>query len=270
MPRARLGQHWLQDRRVCARIARAVKLAQDETCIEIGGGKGALTRELAGKCRRLIVYEIDPKWADHLREHGPRWGEGVEVREGDALRIEWSREALGVLPDEPLVVTGNLPYYLTSPLLLRLAYSRLDSRRAVVLIQKEVAERIGSKPGDSDYGRLTVSLGAFLETDLLFNVPPEAFKPPPKVVSTLVRLKPIAKPLVETGWDGKWERAVESAFAMRRKTLKNNLKAGYPELSTERTEAILDKLGIAPTARAQEVDVGRFVSLMHLLDEESR
>jgi 16S rRNA (adenine1518-N6/adenine1519-N6)-dimethyltransferase len=269
MPRPKLGQHWLQDRRICARIARAVKLAEDETCIEIGGGKGALTRELAGRCRRLIVYEIDPRWAEHLREHGMRWGEGVEVREGDALRIEWSREALDVQSDEPLVVTGNLPYYLASPLLLRLAYSRLDFRRAVVLIQKEVAERIASKPGDSAYGRLTVSLRAFSVSELLFNVPPEAFKPPPRVTSTLIRLTPLVEPLVEAGWDEKWERTVESAFAMRRKTLKNNLRTGYPDIPVERIDAMLEQLGINPKARAQELDVGMIAKLMRLLGEES-
>jgi 16S rRNA (adenine1518-N6/adenine1519-N6)-dimethyltransferase len=279
MARAKLGQHWLVDKRAVRRIADEIGLAADETCIEIGGGKGALTRVIAPICRRLIVYEIDPKWAAHLREHIAGWvqqkdrpGGDVdrtdEVREIDALRIEWSRESLGIEAGEPLVITGNLPYYLTSPLLLRLAYSRLDFNRALFLIQKEVAERIAAKPSDSNYGRLTVSLGAFLETKTVFNVPPDAFKPPPKVTSTLIRMIPRKTPLIEPELTSRFEWTVQAAFHMRRKKLKNNLLAGFPEVDGKEIERILADLGVSPNARAQEIEVERFAALARALSSE--
>lgn len=267
MPRQKLGQHWLADRRVCTRIAKAVNLTDRETCIEIGGGKGALTRHLAGRSKRLIVYEIDFKWAAHLRVHGPRWGDEIEVRQKDALKIEWTRESLELPPDEPLVITGNLPYYITSPLLLRLAYSQLDFDRAIFLIQKEVAEKIASSQKDSEYGRLTVSLGAFLKMELLFDVQPEAFKPPPKVNSTLIRMVPHGKPLVEPEYVDAFEKTIQAAFHMRRKTLKNNIAAAYPDLSDENILTIFDRLGIPSKARAQELSVVEFVELTKKLYE---
>ena len=254
---------------MCDEIAQSIALGLDETCIEIGGGKGALTKKLIGRCRRMIVYEIDPNWAAHLREFGPTWGNppgGFEVRETDALLIGWSRASLGLAPNEPLVIAGNLPYYITSPLFLRLAYSRLNFNRAIFLIQKEVAERIAAKPGATEYGRLSVSLGAFLETSMLFDVGPEAFNPPPKVNSTLIKMVPRPEPIVTPELTPKFERTVQASFQMRRKTLKNNLKASFPNLGEERIDAILESLGIAPKARAQEIGLNEFVSLTRLLE----
>lgn len=267
MTRQKFGQHWLADRHVCTRIANAVNLTDRETCIEIGGGKGSLTRHLAGISKRLIVYEIDYKWAEHLREHGPKWGDEIEVRRKDALKIKWTRESLELPPDEPLVIAGNLPFYITSPLLLRLAYSQLDFDRAIFLIQKEVAEKIASSQKDSEYGRLTVSLGAFIKTELLFDVEPKAFKPPPKVNSTVISVVPHEKPLVEREYVDAFEKTVQVAFHMRRKTLKNNIAAAYPDLSNENILTIFDRLGIPPNARAQELSVADFIELTKKLYE---
>jgi len=265
MSRPRLGQHWLADKRILAKVADAVVPSPDETCIEIGGGKGALSRLIAPSFRRLIVYEIDKKWAKHLREYTPGWEGNFEVREMDALKIEWSRNELGLEPDEPVVITGNLPYYLTSPLLLRIAYSMLDFSRAIFLIQKEVADRITAKPKDTEYGRLTVSLGAFLESNKLFNVPPDAFKPKPKVMSTLIKMTRHDKPMLSDEDVDLFERTVQLAFHMRRKTLKNNLLAGFPSVGAKQIEEILSCMGIPPNARAQEIGIVDFVTLTRML-----
>jgi 16S rRNA (adenine1518-N6/adenine1519-N6)-dimethyltransferase len=271
MPRARLGQHWLDDHRVCVKIADTINPSPDETIIEIGGGKGALTKRIASRCRRLIVYEVDRNWAEHLRAYAPGWSEGkskVEIREADILTVEWTRDALGLRADEPVVIAGNLPYYITSPLLLRLAYSGLNFRRAVFLIQKEVAEKIASSPGDSEYGRLTVSLGAFLETITLFDVPPEAFKPPPKVDSTVIRMAPWKEPLVRKEEAGDFEHTVQAAFHMRRKTLINNLRAAFPEVPVDRFREIISCLNLKPNARPQEVGVRDYAALSSILKKE--
>jgi 16S rRNA (adenine1518-N6/adenine1519-N6)-dimethyltransferase len=271
MPRARLGQHWLDDHRVCVKIADTIDPSPDETVVEIGGGKGALTKRIASRCRRLIVYEVDRNWADHLKAYAPGWSERkseVEIREADILTVEWTRGALGLRADEPVVIAGNLPYYITSPLLLRLAYSGLDFNRAVFLIQKEVAEKIASGPGDSEYGRLTVSLGAFLETKTLFDVSPEAFKPPPKVNSTVIRMEPRSEPVVQKDEAGDFERTVQAAFHMRRKTLRNNLRAAFPEVSVERLNEILSCLNLNPNVRPQEVGVREYAALTSILKKE--
>jgi 16S rRNA (adenine1518-N6/adenine1519-N6)-dimethyltransferase len=270
MPGAKLGQHWLTDKRVSKQIAEAVGLTQNDTCIEIGGGRGALTRYLIPLAGRLIVYEIDPKWASHLREFSPSWGGEPEIRELDALKIVWDRQSLGIAPDEVFYVTGNLPYYITSPLLLRLAYSRLDFKHAVFLIQKEVAERIAAKPKDSAYSRLTVSLGAFLESEILFDVPRDAFSPVPKVTSTLIRLTPREKPEVGVEMADAFERLVKAAFHMRRKTLKNNLVAGFYDITPKEVEDMLDCMGINQKARAQELPISDFATLARLLTEKGK
>jgi len=265
MSRPKLGQHWLADKHVLRQTAEAIKPSPDETCIEIGGGKGALSRMIAPLFRRLIIYEIDSNWAAHLQKYGPGWGGNIQVREMDALKIEWSRDKLGIEPDEPLVITGNLPYYLTSPLLLRIAYSMLDFRRAIFLIQREVADRIAAKPKDTEYGRLTVSLGAFLESKKLFNVRPESFKPMPRVMSTLIQMTRHETPLLSEEDTDLFEKTVQLAFHMRRKMLKNNLLAGFPDVGAKRIEEILSCMGIPLKARAQEVGIGDFVTLTRML-----
>lgn len=271
MPRAKLGQHWLTDKRYSRKIADAVEIDRECTCIEIGGGRGALTRYLIPQAGRLIVYEIDRKWVDHLKEFGPTWdksgrdGSHVEIRELDALKIEWDRNSLKLDPGEKIIVCGNLPFYLTSPLLLRLAYSRLEIERGVFLIQKEVAERIGAEPNTSNYGRLTVSLGAFLKTHILFDVPPEAFTPRPKVTSSLIQMIPHEHALIDDDITDSFERVVQVLFHMRRKTLRNNIHAGYPDKPISEIEELIGKLGIKPNARAQELPVEKFVELTKAL-----
>ena len=268
MPHAKLGQHWLVDKRECEKIAQSVSLSENEICIEIGGGKGALTRHLAGKCRRLIVYEIDPKWADHLEEHSPKWGSGVEVRRMDALKINWNRDDLGISANEPVVIAGNIPYYITSPLFLQLVYSYMDFQRAVFLIQKDVAKRICASPGDSEYSRLTVSLGAFVRTEIVHDVPPEAFLPKPKVVSSVIRMVRHAEPKVPPEMAKLFEKTVQISFHMRRKTLKNNLREAYKNLPMTKIEELIEELEIKPDARPQEIPVEKYVSLTHRLADE--
>ena len=274
MARPKLGQHWLTDKRFSRKIVDAVTSDNAHTVIEIGGGRGALTRYLIPVCGRLIVFEIDRKWVGHLKEHGPGWDDSgrdsghVEIRQVDALKIEWVRDSLGFEKDEKVIVCGNLPYYITSPLLLRLAYSRMDIERAVFLVQKEVAERIVSGPNSSEYGRLTVSLGAFFKSEIIFDVPPEAFSPKPRVMSSLIRLVPHETRLIKDELIDQFEKVVQASFHMRRKTLKNNLIAGYPDRSVDEIEGIIAGTGAKPNARAQELSIPDFVKLTELLNRK--
>ncbi|MFH1676267.1 MAG: 16S rRNA (adenine(1518)-N(6)/adenine(1519)-N(6))-dimethyltransferase RsmA, partial [bacterium] len=260
-------QHWLSDHKYLVRISDVLEAEHDETCIEIGGGKGALTRIISPNFKKVIVYEIDRKWAEHLREFKANWKGEIEVRQKDALLIEWNRESLGLSHSEPLVITGNLPYYITSPLLLRLAYGEINFRRTVFLIQKEVAQKISSKPGDSEYGRLTVSLGAFLKSELLFDIPPDAFKPPPKVMSSVIRFTRHKNPKIKTELAAAFEKTVQAAFHMRRKTIKNNITKAYPRIPQDKLIEIFQNAGIEPGSRAQESSVEKFIALTKLLNE---
>ncbi|MCX6646739.1 MAG: 16S rRNA (adenine(1518)-N(6)/adenine(1519)-N(6))-dimethyltransferase RsmA [bacterium] len=271
MSRPKLGQHWLDDKRYAREIVDAIVADREHVIIEIGGGRGALTRFLIPISGRLIVYEIDNKWSEHLTEYGPGWDDSgrefrhVEIRQHDALKIEWDRDSLGLKENERVIICGNLPYYITSPLLLRLAYSRMDFEQATFLIQKEVAEKIASKPNSSDYGRLTVSLGAFFKSEIILHIPPEAFSPRPKVMSSLIRLIPHKTPLMNTELIGPFERIVQASFHMRRKTLKNNLIVAFPQKSPDEIAGIIAGIGANPTARAQELSVEDFIKITELL-----
>ena len=211
MARQRLGQHFLSSRPVLERIAAAACAPGQPLVIEIGPGKGALTAHLLARARRVVVIEIDPAMVDHLRQtfaHEPR----LEIIAADALQADFSQWG-------PAAFTGNLPYYVATPILERVA-----PMGGVFLIQKEVAERVTARPGSKAYGYLTVLLALFASSEMLFTVKPGAFRPPPKVDSAVIRLRPHAR-AAELGIADprKFLEFVSACFRQKRKTLRNNL-----------------------------------------------
>ena len=212
MARQRLGQHFLTRRDVLARLAEAACPEREPLAIEIGPGRGALTEFLLARADRVVAIELDPGLAAGVRRRFPQ----VEVVEADVLDTGLSRWG-------PAVVAGNLPYYISSPILERIFGMGEVLRRAVVLMQLEVAERLVAKPGTRDYGFLTVETQFFTAPEILFRLPPAAFTPPPKVESAAVRLLP--KPVGE-GAAGFLEFAGR-CFRHKRKTLRNNLLPFY-------------------------------------------
>jgi 16S rRNA (adenine1518-N6/adenine1519-N6)-dimethyltransferase len=209
----RLGQHFLFQRPVLDRIAEAACPEREPLCIEIGPGPGTLTEALLERAERLISIELDPALAEILRqrhESEPRF----ELIESDALQVDLTKFG-------PAVVCGNIPYYLTSPLIFQALGLGANLVRAVFLIQKEVAERLVARPGTRDYGYLSVAAQALCQVDQLFTVKPGAFRPPPRVDSAVVRLTPREAPLVED--HAAFLRFAAAAFRMKRKTLRNNL-----------------------------------------------
>src|SRR6476661_9702975 len=187
--RKSLGQHFLTDRRILGRIADALKLEGTETVVEIGPGRGALTDLLAERAGRLVAVEVDRALAAMLRERYARRS-NVLIAEADVLEV-----SLGELAAGPYVLVGNVPYYITTPILFHaLAHPRAE--RAVYLVQREVADRLSAKAGTKEYGGLTVNVAAVAKAETLFRVPAGAFSPPPKVESAVVRITPLAEPLV--------------------------------------------------------------------------
>lgn len=242
MARQKLGQHFLSDQNILRRIAEAACAPDEPLVVEIGPGKGALTRHLLERARRVVAIELDPALAVALEGTDPR----LEIIHGDALRADLSR-----WPDAP--VTGNLPYYVATPIISRVV--RL-ARPAVFLIQKEVAERIAAKPGSRDYGYLSVDTQFFAEPRLLFTVKPGAFRPPPQVDSAVVRLTP--RRLIENVDPDRFLAFVSAAFRQKRKTLRNNLSRLFaPALLETMPEMNL---------RAEQLSLQNFAALYrHLL-----
>ena len=215
-PKKGLGQHFLHDRHAIGRIIEAVGAEGDAPVVEIGPGEGALTHGLAARYGRLVALEVDREAIAHLQRALP----GLDVRETDVLEADFGALAheLGA-GAHGLSVVGNLPYYITSPILFALLAARRHLRRAVVMIQKEVAERIVAVPGTKAYGILSVQLQLYARPSLLFTVPPGAFRPPPKVDSAVLQLDfaGVDEPDVD---EADLRRVVRTAFGQRRKMLR--------------------------------------------------
>jgi 16S rRNA (adenine1518-N6/adenine1519-N6)-dimethyltransferase len=245
-----LGQHFLFTESILERIALAACPRPEPLVVEIGPGPGGLTAHLARRAERLITVELDPSLAEKIR--GRFQDQAVEVVEGDVLETD-----LGQWGEA--VVCGNLPYYITSPIIERALALGPALKRAVFLVQKEVAERITAQPGSRDYGYLSVSVQARARAEMLFTVRPGAFKPPPKVDSAVVRLTPSGD--VDQGEIAGFLRFAGLCFRMKRKTLRNNLASAYT------AEALRD----LPEAglRAEQLSVAQMMGLFRRMKAAS-
>ena len=252
--RKSLGQHFLNDRRILGRIADALQLHGTETVLEIGPGRGALTDILAERAGRLIAIEYDRALAALLRERYARRG-NVLIAEADVLQL-----SLGELAAGPYVLVGNVPYYITTPILFH-ALTRPRADRSVYLVQREVAQRLVARPGSKEYGALTVNVAALARAELLFGVPAGAFAPPPKVESAVVRITPLAEPLVTSDEENPFRVLVQSAFGMRRKQMRRVVRTLY-SLDAEQADELLTRAGIEPEVRPETLSVEQFVGLM--------
>ena len=212
--RKRFGQHFLADLGVIDDIVAAIDPRANEALVEIGPGLGALTLPLLERCARLTVVELDRDLAARLRRH-----EGLEVIEADVLRVDFA--ALARERGQKLRIVGNLPYNISTPILFHLLPTAAAVQDQHFMLQREVVARMAAAPGNKDYGRLSVMLQWRYHIEALFDVPPEAFEPPPRVVSAIVRLLPWPEPVV---LDAKLlEELVQVAFSQRRKLLRHTL-----------------------------------------------
>jgi 16S rRNA (adenine1518-N6/adenine1519-N6)-dimethyltransferase len=254
--RKRFGQHFLTDPGVIDAILNAVHATADDVIVEIGPGQGAITDALARQAGHLHVVELDRDLAAGLRS---RYAgkPNVTVYEADALQFDFG--AIG----ERIRVVGNLPYNISTPLLFHL----LDFRECIVdmhfMLQKEVVDRMAATPGSKAYGRLGIMLGCYLGVEPLFDVPPEAFDPPPEVNSAVVRLDPLPPGTFEIADEAALSALVAKAFMQRRKTLRNALR---DVVSPEDFESV----GIDPGLRPEQVPIGDYVRLGNYLERNSR
>ena len=242
--RKRFGQHFLIDAALIDSIVRAIAPRPGEPLVEIGPGLGALTQPLLERCGALTVIELDRNLAARWRQR-----QGVQVVEADVLKVDFA--ALADAAAAPLRVVGNLPYNISMPILFHLLAVAPRVRDQHFMLQKEVVDRMAAAPGNKDFGRLTVMLQWRYTIDGLFDVPPEAFDPPPRVVSAIVRMVPLATPPVLD--EARLSTLVTVAFSQRRKLLRHTLGRW------------LDEQGFAGQfdlqRRAEEVPVAEYVAL---------
>ena len=252
-----LGQNFLLDLNLTARIARAGGRLEGVTVVEVGPGPGGLTRALLAEgAKRVVAIEKDSRALGALAEIAARYPGRLDVIEGDALEVDMAALA----GEGPARVIANLPYNIATPLLTGwVAADRWPPwwDGLTLMFQREVAERIAARPGDEAYGRLAVLCGWRCETSIAFDVNPQAFTPPPKVTSSVVRLTPREAPLPCAVRD--LEAVTQAAFGQRRKMLRQSLK------SLGDAAALLAEAGIEPTRRAEEIPVDGFVALANAL-----
>jgi 16S rRNA (adenine1518-N6/adenine1519-N6)-dimethyltransferase len=252
----RFGQHFLEPAWV-ARLIDALEPGPADTFIEIGPGRGALTVPLAPRVGRLIAIEIDRDLARALPAKLPPH---VRIVEADVLTVNLaellSHESL------PVRVVGNLPYNVASPILFRLLHAADDGRAirdATVMLQKEVADRVAARSGGDDYGALGIQVSLLADVDRVMTLPPGAFRPPPKVTSSVVRLR-FRPPVADVGDLATFERVVRGIFQQRRKTLQNALKPVADALGRSAAE-LIERSGVDGTKRPEELAVGELAAL---------
>jgi 16S rRNA (adenine1518-N6/adenine1519-N6)-dimethyltransferase len=245
-----LGQHWLTDRLILAAIADMADIEQKDTVLEIGPGLGTLTSELLHRAWKVVAVEFDTDLAAKLPGQFP--GKNLTVTHGDILSYD-----LDQMPKD-YVVVANVPYYITSKIIQKLMTATNKPRIAVLLVQKEVAQRIASKPGDLSL--LAIGAQVYAQVELGIEVPKVYFAPPPKVDSQVVVLKTRPEPLISADIENDFFRMAKAGFSAKRKKLRSSLAGGLA-IEKNEAEALLQRAGISPDNRAEDLTIEQWLSL---------
>jgi len=257
----KLGQNFLTDAQAIQRIAASLGDLSLRTVIEVGPGAGAITATLAARAAHVVAVELDPSLAAHLRTQFP--ADRVTVIQQDVLTFDFA--AASAAAGQPLLVFGNLPYGITTPILLKLAASHAALDCAVLMVQREVADRIAAPPGSRAYGLLSVTVQLYGPVEKLFTLPPESFSPPPDVHSTVFRWR-FAPRFASLGLEeSSFIPFVRKIFAQKRKTLLNNLRA--EGIAPAAATAALAQAEIEPQARAESLPVEALAALWDSLQD---
>ena len=250
----KLGQHFLVDESVVSRIAAALDLSPGGKVLEIGPGIGTLTQMLAMTGAQVTAVELDRRFIDILGKTLQSYG-NVRVVQGDLLALD-IQEVMG---QDKFDIAGNLPYYITTPIIMKFLEERVFADRMVFMVQKEVADRMVSAPGTKDYGALSVAVQYYTEASKLFEVPADAFLPPPAVDSAVILCRMRQAPPVAIPSEKTFFRVVKAAFAQRRKTLANSMRGGG--LPEDAVAAMVKETGIDGTRRGETLSLEEFAAL---------
>ncbi len=262
--RKQYGQNFLIDEGVLEDIIDKSGITEDDCVLEIGPGIGTLTQYLAEKSRHVVAVEIDkaliPILADTLSDY-----DNVTVINDDILKVDITKLAEEYNSGRPIKVVANLPYYITTPIVMELLEGDASIDNITVMVQKEVADRMQCGPGTKDYGALSLAVGYYADAKVILNVSPDCFMPQPKVGSSVIKLDIYDKPPVDTADPKYMFKVIRAGFNMRRKTLVNALLGGSLGLTKEKIEAALDKMGLSLTIRGEALTLAQFAQLADIL-----
>ena len=264
--RKEFGQNFLTDRSVVEDIADACCQDENSTILEIGPGMGTLTYELALRHKSVVALEIDRGLIPVL-DYTLGEFDNVTVYNEDVMQADLEALLAPAFQEGPVSVCANLPYYITSPILMKLLECGLPFDYITVMIQKEVADRLCSPAGGKDYGAITAVLSYYGEAEKLFVVPADKFIPAPKVDSAVIRIRLYKERPYHPKDEALMFRTIKAAFAQRRKTLSNALSAGFSELTKEQINDVIASCGHEPTVRGERLDIAQFVELSDKIGE---
>lgn len=263
----KFGQNFLIDTHVLDKIIRAAGVTKEDMVLEIGPGIGTMTQCLAEAAGRVVAVEIDsnliPILKDTLRDY-----DNITVINEDILKVDIKKLAEEYNGGRPIKVVANLPYYITTPIIMGLFESEVPIDNITVMVQKEVADRMQTGPGSKDYGALSLAVQYYAEPYIVANVPPNCFIPRPNVGSAVIRLTRHQKPPVEVKDSGLMFRLIRASFNQRRKTLQNGLN-NSPELhySKEQIARAIESLGVSATVRGEALTLEQFARLANYFTE---
>jgi len=264
----RFGQNFLIDPHVIKKIVSGAEITEDDCVLEIGPGIGTMTQYLAEKARDVIVVEIDKELIPVLHDTLKEW-DNIKIINDDILKVDIKKLAEEKNEGRPIKVVANLPYYITTPIIMKLLENDIPVSSLTVMIQKEVADRMRALPGSKDYGALTLSVNYYADTSIIANVPANCFMPRPKVDSTVIRLDKLEEPRVKVKNSKLMFELIRASFNQRRKTFANGIKnAGNLNFKREEVEEALLKCGLSETIRGEKMSIDDFAGVSDLLTEK--
>jgi len=262
-----LGQNFLVDQNILSKIVAAAELTDHSGVLEIGPGIGALTQKLAESAGKVVAVEIDDRLLPILRELFEDQA-NVEIVHGDILKLDLRGLISQKFADcSSLHVVANLPYYVTTPIIMKLLEEQHALQNMVVMIQREVAERMAAEPGGKEYGSLSIAVQYYCIPELVTIVPHTVFIPRPNVDSAVIRLNIRREPPVQVADEPFFFQVIKASFAHRRKTIYNNLAAFFPKRDKAQLTSVLETAGIEGSRRAETVSISEFASLANALHE---
>lgn len=262
-----LGQNFLIDESILNKIIEGSGIDKSWGALEIGPGAGTLTRELAANAKKAVAVEIDKKLIPLLSDTLSEF-DNVEVINEDVMKVDLKSLITEKFGDMPVAVVANLPYYITTPIIMGFLENNIPVKSLTVMIQKEVAERMVARPGGKDYGALSAAVQFYTEPKLVCRAEPHCFMPQPKVASVVIRLEVLDKPRVDVKNSSFMFAVIKSAFGQRRKTLVNALsKSPYINIGKDLIIEVLEVLGIDPNIRGERLGLEEFAKISDLLEE---
>ena len=258
-----LGQNFLINPTVCPRMAEMGNAQPGWGVIEIGAGVGVLTAELASRADKVVCIEIDSRLLPILDETLAEF-DNIKIVNQDVLKVDLHQLIAEEFPNMPVAVCANLPYYITSPIIMNLLESRLPISSLTVMVQKEAAQRICALPGSREVGAVSIAVRYYCEPQVLFQVSRGSFMPAPDVDSTVIRLDIRKEPAVQVEKEENFFRVVKAAFSQRRKTLANTLSSGLDISKAQATE-LLNRAGVASNLRAEQLSMQQFADIANAL-----